>query len=154
MLSSSDLFKYYLHQTSHGKATRQVLKASKVCARMFYCHCCEDNLLFIEFSTKCEETFHHCKGQNAWRKKTSWRRLEVVDLDVIRSPKDQVAVPKWVGSLDTKDEWLLLDGEWLNDRLINAGQVSKCTRSSGCLIGTGIEIHSCWRYIKICSSAS
>ena len=49
------------------------------------------------------------------------RSSELIDLELMSSPK--VKEPsKWIDSLNTEDENVLLTGEWLNDKLINAGQ--------------------------------
>ena len=47
----------------------------------------------------------------------------MIDLDLMPSPK--IKQPsKWVANLNVEDEKVLLtNGEWLNDKLINAGQI-------------------------------
>ena len=47
---------------------------------------------------------------------------ELIDLDVMLSPK--VKEPSmWVHNLNTEDEKVLLNGEWMNDKLMNDGQM-------------------------------
>ena len=48
---------------------------------------------------------------------------EVVNLDAITIPPNATTQPPgWVSTLTIHDENLLMNGEWLNDSIINAGQ--------------------------------
>ncbi len=46
----------------------------------------------------------------------------VVDLDEVKTPSPEPQQSIWVSTLTTKDEKVLLNGGWLTDSLIDAGQ--------------------------------
>ena len=88
-------------------------------SNMLFIHCqmmSKPNLKNLAF--KLREKQREERRQARKRKETS----EVIDLDVI--PPTKVKEPSvWVNNLNTEDEKVLLNGDWLNDKLINAGQM-------------------------------
>lgn len=53
------------------------------------------------------------------QKETCAAKNAVIDLDIVKTPPPE---PIWVSTLTTEDEKVLLNGGWLTDSLINAGQ--------------------------------
>ena len=86
---------------------------------MLFNHCQmmpEPNLKNLAFELRKKQREERRQARK--RKENS----EVVDLDVM--PPTKVKEPLvWVDNPNTEDEKVLRNGDWLNDKLINAGQM-------------------------------